>query len=70
MSETTIAAFESPWMTRAEAAAYLRVGERTIDRYAEGEKPKLRKHRVEGVQSVRFKRAEVEALVSPEPVAE
>jgi excisionase family DNA binding protein len=66
MTET--AAVESPWMTRAEAAAYLRVGERTIDRYAEASK--LTKHRVEGVQSVRFARSEVEGLVSAEPATE
>lgn len=55
---------DSPWMTRAEAAAYLRVVERTIDRYAEA--GRLKRHRVEGLQSVRFSRAEVVALVSEE----
>jgi excisionase family DNA binding protein len=62
MSET---ATESPWMTRAEAADYLRVTERTVDRYADA--GRLTKHRVEGVQSVRFARSEVMSLVSTEP---
>jgi excisionase family DNA binding protein len=61
MSET---ATESPWMTRAEAADYLRVTERTVDRYADA--GRLTKHRVEGVQSVRFARSEVMSLVSTE----
>lgn len=51
----------SPWMTRAEAAEYLRVGERSVDRYAAA--GRLTKVRVGNTQSVRFARAEVVALI-------
>lgn len=60
MPETDTA---SPWMTRKEAADHLRVGVRTIDRYAD--RGDLVRHRVEGRrQSVRFARAAVLALVA------
>jgi len=56
---------ESPWMTKAEAAVYLRVSEATVGRWArEGH---LTTHKVAGTQSVRYPRAEVEALITPAP---
>lgn len=57
-------ACSSPWMTRAEAAEYLRVGERTIDRWVlEG---RITRHKIDGLQSVRFRRAELDGLVVPD----
>lgn len=53
------------YFTRHEAAAYLRVSVRTIDRYADD--GKLPAFRIKGIQSVRFKRADLDALVVPEP---
>jgi hypothetical protein len=65
----------SPWMTVAEAAAYLQVTEWAVHNYARKELekkqadpnyvPKLTKHNIAGYKSVRLKRAEVEALVQP-----
>lgn len=53
----------SPWMTRQEVAAYLRVSPKTVDRYVrEG---KLTKHQVGDLSSPRLRRTEVEALVTP-----
>lgn len=49
---------ESPWLTKAEAAAYMRVVPRTIDRWVES--GRITRYRV-GTQ-VRFKRAELEQL--------
>jgi len=54
----------SPWLTKAEAADYMRVDARTIDRWASA--GRITKHRVAGIQSVRFSRAELDALVQPE----
>lgn len=52
------------WMTRQEAAAYLRVSVATIDRYVRvGE---LTKHHLAGTRSVRFTKDELDALVVPE----
>jgi excisionase family DNA binding protein len=49
------------WLTRKEAAQYCRVrSERTIDRWAE--EGRITRYRAEGLQSVRFKRAELDAL--------
>jgi excisionase family DNA binding protein len=59
---------QSPWMTRAEAAERLRVPVKTIDLWlAQG---RLTRHHVGGARKnapVRLDRAEVEALVVPEP---
>ena len=54
----------SPWLTKAEAAAYMRVEPRTIDRWVRA--GRLTRHKVEGLQSVRFARGELDALVQPE----
>jgi excisionase family DNA binding protein len=61
MSETPA---QSPWMTRSEAATYLRVSPATVDRWVREER--LEAFKVAGTQSVRFSRAGVEALIAPE----
>jgi excisionase family DNA binding protein len=58
----------SPWLTRQEAAERARVDVRTIDRWArEG---RITRHKVEGLQSVRFTVAEIDALIVPETTPE
>lgn len=53
----------SPWLTRIEAARYARVSVAVIDRWArEG---KITKHILEGSRSVRFVRADIDALFVP-----
>jgi len=53
----------STWMTRRETAVHLRVDPKTVDRYVrEG---KLTKYSLAGGPVVRFRRDEVEGLVSP-----
>lgn len=53
----------SPWMTRQEVGAHLRVSVKTVDRYVrEG---KLTRHHLGGGTAVRFQRAEVEGLLAP-----
>jgi excisionase family DNA binding protein len=54
----------SPWLTKAEAGELMRVSPRTIDAWAEA--GRITRHRVAGLQSVRFARAELEALLVPE----
>lgn len=51
-------------MTRPEAAEYLRVSVDTIDRYARD--GKIKKYTVAGTRSIRFKAAELDALMEPE----
>lgn len=56
------------WMTRQEAAEAARVNPRTIDRWAtEG---RITRYRADGMQSVRFRRDEIDAMFQPdtEPV--
>jgi excisionase family DNA binding protein len=55
---------ESPFLTKAEAAAYMRVSPRTIDRWAAA--GRIQRYRVGTSQSLRFKRAELDALVVPD----
>lgn len=64
LDERRHAVTESPNMTKAEAAAYMRVTPRTIDRWAAA--GRIKRYRVGASQSVRFKRAELDALVIPE----
>lgn len=60
MSTTTV----SPWLTADEAADYLQVTRRTLDRYrAEGLLPAYRV----GPRSVRFRAADLDALARPIP---
>lgn len=54
----------SPWMTKGEAALYLRVTPSTIDRYVN--EKMLTRYTVRGVQSARFARSELAALVVPD----
>lgn len=55
---------ESPWLTRTETAQHLRVSPPTVDRWVrEG---RLTRYKLAGQQSVRFLRADVEALVTPD----
>lgn len=56
---------EVTWLTRAEAAVHARVHVRTIDKWVvDG---RLTKYTVKGLQSVRFKREEIDALMVPSP---
>jgi len=52
---------DAEWWTRREAAAYLRVKERTIDDYVR--RGVLTRHRIAGTRSVRFRAEDVRALV-------
>lgn len=61
MPDTTTPA--SPWLTKNEAAEYMRVHPRTIDDWAKA--GRITRHRIEGLQSVRFRRDELDALVVP-----
>lgn len=51
------------WLTRKEAAEHMRVSERTIDRWADDDL--LQEYKVGGLQSTRFKRADLDAMVKP-----
>jgi excisionase family DNA binding protein len=53
----------SKWLTKEEAADHLRVKPRTIDRWAAVDK--IRKYKIDGLQSVRFDRDELDRLVVP-----
>lgn len=55
---------DSSWLTRTEAAELMRVTTRTIDAWAAA--GKIQKYSVGGMQSVRFKRAELDALLTPQ----
>lgn len=51
-----------PWLTRTEAAALVRVSLRVFDRLRS--KGLVRDYHVRGTRSVRFKKEEVEGLLS------
>lgn len=53
----------SKWLTKDEAAEHLRVKPRTIDRWAAD--GKIQKYKIDGLQSVRFDRDELDRLVVP-----
>lgn len=55
----------TPWLTKEQAAAHLQVTTRTIDRLVKA--GKLRKHVLDGTNSVRFKREDLDGLMEPEP---
>jgi excisionase family DNA binding protein len=54
----------SPWLTKSEAADHMRVTTRTIDAWVAA--GKIQKYNVGGMQSVRFARAELDALLTPQ----
>lgn len=54
----------TPWMTKAEAAEYTRVVVDTIDRWVREEK--ITRYKIGDSQSVRFRRDELDALMTPE----
>lgn len=54
---------ESPYMTRRETAAFLRVQPHTVDAHARA--GRLTKHKVGGTTTTLYLRAEVQALVAP-----
>ena len=53
----------SPWVTKQEAAEYLRCTPHTIDGYAK--QGLLQRYHVAGWKTTRFKRADLDALVRP-----
>lgn len=55
---------ETPWLNRQEAADYLRVHPRTLDRWAA--KGVVTQYRISGIRSVRYKAAELDSLVTPQ----
>lgn len=56
------------WLTKSEAAGYLRVGSRTIDRYVD--QGRITRYRIGDLRTVRFDREELDALVRPATVGE
>jgi excisionase family DNA binding protein len=56
---------EEPTLTRQEAADLAHVDVRTIDRWANEER--ITRYKVGGLQWVRFKRSEIEAMRTPTP---
>jgi excisionase family DNA binding protein len=59
----TTATVQTPWLTRREAAEYVRVSLETFDRWVAA--GRVRKHKVADIQSVRFHREELDALMIP-----
>jgi excisionase family DNA binding protein len=55
---------DAKYLTRDEAASYMRVSESTIDRWARD--GLIKRYRVKGTRSVRFKVAELDSLLDPE----
>jgi excisionase family DNA binding protein len=53
---------DSPWYTRAEAAQYLRVDPKTLDRWRRENRVTSRK--IDGIQSVRYHRDDLDACVT------
>lgn len=54
---------ESPWLTRTEAAAYLRISPLTFDRWLR--ERRVKRYKVAGQQSIRFLRSDLDALMTP-----
>lgn len=52
---------QSPWLTKSEAAHYLRVTTRTIDQWVLA--GRITRHHVDGTRYVRFSRKELAELV-------
>lgn len=53
------------YKTKVEAAEYLRVSPSTIDRWTR--ERRLTRYKVEGIRSSRYKVAELDALIVPDP---
>jgi excisionase family DNA binding protein len=53
------------WLTRQDAAKYLSIHPRTLDRWVE--EGRVVRYHVDGIRSVRFKVAELDELMKPEP---
>ena len=60
-----VATVATPWLTRREAAAYVRVSLETFDRWVKD--GRITRHKVEGLQSVRFHTDHLDALMVPVP---
>ena len=56
---------EHDMITRSAAADLVGVNERTIDRWAN--EHRITRYKIGGMQWVRFKRSEIEAMVTPVP---
>jgi excisionase family DNA binding protein len=56
------------YMTREEAAEYLKVSAATLDRYVR--QGKLRRLRLAGTRTARFKKGDLDALVEPDQPSE
>lgn len=55
------------YMTKAEAAEYLRVSQATVDRWVrEG---RVKRYKIDGIQSARFKKDELDGIVVPDTEA-
>jgi excisionase family DNA binding protein len=59
-ARTTPVTVPTPWMTKREAAVYLRISVETLDRWQE--RGVVVYHKVGALQSVRLKREELDAL--------
>lgn len=58
------------WLTRTEAGIFCGVNPRTIDRWADDPRVSLTRHRLHGLQWVRFDLAELEAIRTAAPTPE
>jgi excisionase family DNA binding protein len=56
---------DSPWLTREEAAAYLKINERTLDRYRSA--GQIQAHKLAGTQSIRYRQDELDGMLKPVP---
>ncbi len=64
VAQTPYSSGMTTYMTKSEAADFLRVSESTIDRYVRA--GQLGRFKVAGLQSTRFRRDEVEAMIVPD----
>jgi excisionase family DNA binding protein len=55
---------ETPWMTRKDAALYMRVSVQTIDRWARD--GMITRYSLPGGADYRYRRDELDALLAPE----
>jgi excisionase family DNA binding protein len=57
---------DTPWRTRQEAAAYLRVTLNTFDRWVGA--GRLRRYYPDGLQTPRFKVSDLDDMMQPQPL--